>query len=132
MRNKKLGLFRSSYSKNPENSKAIKGLMDEMKAALKTGNKDKIAEVTAKLESAYIGDGKIKQGWNWVKSKVTGKEHKVTTVSEALEKNAKVIILSHLGKIKTEEDKYKNSLKSVYEKLKTMLNYPIYFCEETR
>ena len=48
-----------------------------------------------------------------------------------LEQNAKVIILSHLGKVKTEEDKLKNSLKPVYEKLTTMLTYPIYFSEKT-
>jgi len=54
------------------------------------------------------------------------------SINYLLEKGAKVIVLSHLGKIKTEEDKIKNSLKPVYEKLKTVLNYPVYFSNETR
>ena len=49
-----------------------------------------------------------------------------------LEQNAKVILLSHIGKVKTEDDKKQNSLKPVYEKLKKLLNYPIYFSNETR
>ena len=54
------------------------------------------------------------------------------SINYLLEQNAKVIILSHLGKIKSEEDKIKNTLKPVYEKLKTFLNYPVYFSSETR
>lgn len=54
------------------------------------------------------------------------------SINYLLEQNAKVIILSHLGKIKSEEDKIKNTLKPVYEKLKTLLNYPVYFSSETR
>lgn len=54
------------------------------------------------------------------------------SINYLLEKGAKVIVLSHLGKIKTEEDKIKNSLKPVYEKLKTLLNCPVYFSNETR
>ena len=42
----------------------------------------------------------------------------LNTINYLLEKNAKVIILSHLGKIKTEEDKNKNTLYPVYLKLK--------------
>ena len=52
-----------------------------------------------------------------------------TRIKESLESikyliknNAKVIILSHLGKIKTEEDKKNNSLYPVYLKLKEYLN----------
>ena len=40
------------------------------------------------------------------------------TINYLIDNNAKVIILSHLGKIKTEEDKEKNSLYKVYLKLK--------------
>lgn len=54
------------------------------------------------------------------------------SINYLLQKNAKVIILSHLGKVKTEEDKIKNSLKPVYERLKELINYPIYFSNETR
>lgn len=52
------------------------------------------------------------------------------TINYLLEKNCKIILLSHLGKIKTEEDKNKNSLKIVYEKLKELINTKIYFSEE--
>jgi len=54
------------------------------------------------------------------------------SINYLLENGAKVIVLSHLGKIKTEEDKLKNSLKPVYEKLKTLLKYPVYFSDQTR
>ncbi len=47
-------------------------------------------------------------------------------------KHAKVIILSHLGKVKTEEDKKANSLYPVYLKLKEYLNTKVYFSEKTR
>ena len=40
------------------------------------------------------------------------------TINYLLERNNKVIILSHFGRIKKEEDKIKNSLKIVYEELK--------------
>ena len=39
------------------------------------------------------------------------------TIRYARKHNAKVILLSHLGRIKTEEDKKKNTLKPVAEKL---------------
>ena len=45
---------------------------------------------------------------------------------------AKIIILSHLGKIKTEEDKKENTLYPVYLKLKEYLNTNVYFSQETR
>mgnify|MGYP003296154375 CR=1 FL=1 len=54
------------------------------------------------------------------------------SINYLLQQNAKVIILSHLGKVKTEEDKVKNSLKPVYERLKELLNHPLYFSNETR
>ena len=62
-----------------------------------------------------------------------------TRIKESLESinylvnnQAKVIILSHLGKIKTEEDKKTNSLYPVYLKLKSYLNTNVYFSKETR
>ena len=54
------------------------------------------------------------------------------SIEYLLEQGAKVIVLSHLGKVKTENDKLTNSLKPVYERLKLLLNYPIYFSMETR
>ena len=56
----------------------------------------------------------------------------LNTINYLLEKNAKVIILSHLGKVKTEEDKNKNTLYPVYLRLKELLNTNIYFSSKTR
>ena len=44
------------------------------------------------------------------------------TIKYALRFNTKIILLSHLGKIKTEEDKKKNSLYPVVERLREYLN----------
>lgn len=54
------------------------------------------------------------------------------TINYALEKGAKVILMSHLGRIKNEEDKVKNSLKIVADKLSKVLNKDIIFIPETR
>ena len=43
------------------------------------------------------------------------------TIKYALEHNAKLILFSHLGKVKTEEDKTSKSLKAVAEKLSELL-----------
>lgn len=56
----------------------------------------------------------------------------LNTINYLLEQNAKVIILSHLGKVKTEEDKNKNTLYPVYLKLKELLNTNVYFSSKTR
>ncbi len=44
------------------------------------------------------------------------------TIKYLLDNNNKVIILSHFGRVKTEEDKNKNSLKIVYEYLRKYLD----------
>lgn len=54
------------------------------------------------------------------------------TINYLIEHNAKIIILSHLGKIKTEEDKLENTLFPVYLRLKELLNTNVYFSKETR
>ena len=54
------------------------------------------------------------------------------TINYLVEQDAKVIILSHLGKVKTEEDKEKNTLYPVYLRLKELLDTNIYFSPETR
>ena len=46
--------------------------------------------------------------------------------------NAKIIILSHLGRVKKEEDKKDNSLYPVYLELKKRLKTKVYFSNETR
>ena len=62
-----------------------------------------------------------------------------TRIKESLESinylilnHAKVIVLSHLGKITREEDKKQNSLYPVYLCLKEYLNTNVYFSKETR
>ncbi|MDD4706523.1 MAG: phosphoglycerate kinase [Bacilli bacterium] len=56
------------------------------------------------------------------------------TVNYLIKNNAKVIIMSHLGKVKTEEDKKDKSLKVVYERLRELLpdNILLYFSQNTR
>jgi len=54
------------------------------------------------------------------------------TIKYLLEEDAKIIILSHLGKVKTEEDKKENTLYPVYLRLKELLPNNIYFSKETR
>lgn len=53
------------------------------------------------------------------------------TIEYAIEKNAKVILLSHLGRVKTEEDK-KNTLKPVAVRLEELLGKKVIFIEQTR
>ena len=54
------------------------------------------------------------------------------TINYAKEKKAKIILLSHLGRVKVEEDKAKYSLKVVAEKLSELINQKVYFSSVTR
>lgn len=54
------------------------------------------------------------------------------TINYLINNNAKVIIFSHLGKVKTEEDKLKNSLYPVYNRLKELVDTNVYFSNVTR
>lgn len=54
------------------------------------------------------------------------------TINYLIEKGAKVIIMSHLGKIKGEEDKKKNKLYIVYEELLKLINTKIIFSPATQ
>ena len=54
------------------------------------------------------------------------------TINYAIEKGAKVILLSHLGRIKTEEDKEKNNLYPVSVRLSELLGKDVKFINETR
>lgn len=56
----------------------------------------------------------------------------LTTIKYAIDNNAKVILMSHLGRIKSEEDKKSNSLKIVSERLEELLNKKVIFINETR
>lgn len=53
------------------------------------------------------------------------------TINYLLENNCKVIILSHFGRIKTEEDKKKNSLKVVAKELANLLKKEVKFLDNS-
>ena len=71
-----------------------------------------------------IKDGKIIDDTKIIKS--------LDTINYLIENNNSIIILSHLGKIKSETDKEKNTLYPVYLKLKELLNNTVYFSKTTR
>lgn len=54
------------------------------------------------------------------------------TIEYAINHNAKVILLSHLGRIKEESDKEKNSLLPIAKRLSELLNKDIIFISKTR
>jgi len=54
------------------------------------------------------------------------------TIKYAIDNNAKVIIMSHLGRIKDEKDLEKNSLRVVALRLSELLFKPVKFVEQTR
>lgn len=54
------------------------------------------------------------------------------TIKYAIDNNAKVILMSHLGRVKTEEDKNKNSLQIVANRLSELLNKDVKFINQTR
>lgn len=54
------------------------------------------------------------------------------TIEYAINQGAKLILFSHLGRIKTEEDKASNSLKPVAKRLSELINKPVTFIPETR
>lgn len=56
----------------------------------------------------------------------------IETIKHAMANNAKVILMSHLGRVKSEEDKATNSLKVVAIRLSELLNKEVKFCPLTR
>ncbi len=54
------------------------------------------------------------------------------TINYLVEHKAKVILLSHLGRVESLEDKEKNSLKIVADHLSSLVHAPVYFIGETR
>lgn len=69
-------------------------------------------------DSIILDDNRIKQS--------------LETINYCLEKKAKVILMSHLGRIKEEKDKEKNTLEPVALRLSELLDKEIIFVEETR
>ena len=70
-----------------------------------------------------IKDGKILDDTRIVKS--------LKTIEYVISKAKKTIILSHMGRIKTEEDKKEKSLRIVSEYLSKLINKEIGFCDYT-
>lgn len=70
-----------------------------------------------------IKDGKIIDDTRIVKS--------LDTINYILDSGAKLVILSHLGKVKSEEDKLNNSLSVVYERLNELVFGKIDFVSST-
>lgn len=54
------------------------------------------------------------------------------TIQYALDHKAKVVLFSHLGRIKEEQDKAKNTLRPVVSRLEELLGKKVTFIEETR
>ena len=54
------------------------------------------------------------------------------TINYAINHHAKIVLLSHLGRIKTEEDKKKNTLLPVSERLSELLGKKVLFINQTR
>ena len=54
------------------------------------------------------------------------------TINYLIDKNCKIILLSHFGKVKTEEDKKKYSLRIVAERLNELVTSNVIFSPETR
>lgn len=56
----------------------------------------------------------------------------LTTIEYLISKQAKIIILSHFGKVKTEADKQKNSLALIANHLQKLVNTKVIFSKQTR
>ena len=54
------------------------------------------------------------------------------TIQYALDQNAKVVLFSHLGRVKEEADLAKNSLAPVAKRLEELINQPVKFIPQTR
>jgi len=54
------------------------------------------------------------------------------TINYALDNHAKVVLMSHLGRVETLLDKETNSLALVAKRLEQLLNHPVLFIDETR
>ena len=71
-----------------------------------------------------ISDGKIDDDNRIVES--------VKTIEYAIKNGAKVILMSHLGRVETEEDREGNSLALVAVRLSELINKEVLFIDETR
>lgn len=74
--------------------------------------------------NVVVNDGKIIDD--------TRIKESLESINYLIKKGARVIILSHLGKVKCEEDKKDKSLYLVYLRLRELVDTNVYFCKETR
>lgn len=93
-----------------------------MKTILNVNLKNKTVILRCDL-NVSIKDGKIIDD--------TKIKSSLKTINYILEQGGKVVILSHLGKIKTEEDKQKNDMKIVYRRINELIPNKIKFINET-
>lgn len=56
----------------------------------------------------------------------------VETIQYAVDRGAKTILMSHLGRVKTEADKKDKSLRPIAKKLSTLLHKEVIFIDQTR
>ena len=56
----------------------------------------------------------------------------LNTIEYLIKEGAKIIIMSHFGKVKTEEDKLTNSLAPVAAYLQRLVNTKVIFCKQSR
>ena len=58
-------------------------------------------------------------------------QESLKTIKAAMRKGAKIILLSHLGRVKNEEDKIRYTLKPIAERLSELLGKKVIFIDET-
>lgn len=95
-----------------------------MKKTIKDVNIDNKTLIIRCDFNVPIKDGKILDDNRIVMS--------LKTINYALDHNCKIVILSHLGRIKSEDDKKNNSLYIVSKRLEELLNKKVEFINETR
>lgn len=95
-----------------------------MKKTIKDVNIDNKTLIIRCDFNVPIKDGKILDDNRIVMS--------LKTINYALDHNCKIVLLSHLGRIKSEDDKKNNSLYIVSKRLEELLNKKVEFVDETR
>lgn len=95
-----------------------------MKKTIKDVNIDNKTLIIRCDFNVPIKDGKILDDNRIVMS--------LKTINYALDHNCKIVLLSHLGRIKSEEDKKNNSLYIVSNRLEELLGKKVEFIDETR
>ena len=95
-----------------------------MKMKLQDMNVDKKKIVLRVDYNVSIKNGEIIDDSKIVRS--------LKTINYLIDHDCKIIVLSHLGKVKKEEDKAKNSLEIVAKRLKELVSTKVIFSKQTR